>query len=187
MNVFKRLDWQMWFAALGSYQHNPWLINFIDKMLKNCADVIELVNEPNLQQGGEKLLQIQSKLYHYDFTRIQTKWNIDNPSVNVKKWPKEYWNRKFVNTYLPSIESENPSVASFLSSYGYPQTCIRMSKRCSKAKGWKRYCEMTVLLRDTRMFWLPVICLIIFWIWCTANFFISYIKVDHKAQKRKKD
>ena len=22
-----RLDWQMWFAALGSYQHNPWLLN----------------------------------------------------------------------------------------------------------------------------------------------------------------
>ena len=26
-----RLDWQMWFAALGSYQHNPWLISFVYK------------------------------------------------------------------------------------------------------------------------------------------------------------
>ena len=29
-----RLDWQMWFAALGSYQHVPWLIHFCDKLMK---------------------------------------------------------------------------------------------------------------------------------------------------------
>lgn len=28
-----RLDWQMWFAALGSYQHNPWLIHLVYKLL----------------------------------------------------------------------------------------------------------------------------------------------------------
>ncbi len=177
----------MWFAALGSYQHNPWLINFIDKMLQNCSDVIELVNEPDLQHGGEKLLQIQSKLYHYDFTRMQTKWNIDNPSVSVEKWPKDYWNRKFVNIYLPSIERDNPSVASFLSSYGYPETCTRMSERCSNAKDWKKYCEMTVFFRYTRMFWIPVICLIVFWIWFTANFLNSHSKAVRVSQKRKKE
>ena len=24
-----RLDWQMWFAALGSYNHNPWLLSLV--------------------------------------------------------------------------------------------------------------------------------------------------------------
>merc|ERR1719336_3200893 len=28
-----RLDWQMWFAALGNYQHNPWLLHLMYKIL----------------------------------------------------------------------------------------------------------------------------------------------------------
>ena len=28
-----RLDWQMWFAALGSYQHNPWLLSLVFRLL----------------------------------------------------------------------------------------------------------------------------------------------------------
>ena len=28
-----RLDWQMWFAALGSYEHNPWLVHLVYKLL----------------------------------------------------------------------------------------------------------------------------------------------------------
>jgi hypothetical protein len=24
-----RLDWQMWFAALGTYQHNPWFVSLV--------------------------------------------------------------------------------------------------------------------------------------------------------------
>ena len=28
-----RLDWQMWFAALGSYQHNPWLLSLVYRLL----------------------------------------------------------------------------------------------------------------------------------------------------------
>ena len=33
-----RLDWQMWFAALGSYQHNPWLLNLVYRLLMNERD-----------------------------------------------------------------------------------------------------------------------------------------------------
>jgi len=28
-----RLDWQLWFAALGSYQHNPWFVSLIHRIL----------------------------------------------------------------------------------------------------------------------------------------------------------
>ena len=28
-----RLDWQMWFAALGGYHNNPWLVNLVYKLL----------------------------------------------------------------------------------------------------------------------------------------------------------
>ena len=29
-----RLDWQMWFAALGSYQNNRWFVNFCIRLLE---------------------------------------------------------------------------------------------------------------------------------------------------------
>lgn len=29
-----RLDWQMWFAALGSWRHNPWLLHLMLKVLR---------------------------------------------------------------------------------------------------------------------------------------------------------
>lgn len=34
-----RLDWQMWFAALGSYQHNPWLISLCVELMEGNRDV----------------------------------------------------------------------------------------------------------------------------------------------------
>lgn len=60
----------MWFAALGNYQQNPWLIHFIDQLLQNCSHVNELLDEQELLNGNEKLVQIQAKLYHYDFSQM---------------------------------------------------------------------------------------------------------------------
>ena len=38
-----RLDWQMWFAALGSYQQNPWFSNFMVRLLQGSPDVLALL------------------------------------------------------------------------------------------------------------------------------------------------
>ena len=38
-----RLDWQMWFAALSSYQSNPWFVNFVVKLLEGSPAVEELL------------------------------------------------------------------------------------------------------------------------------------------------
>ena len=35
-----RLDWQMWFAALGSYQNNPWFVNFVFRLLQGSPEVL---------------------------------------------------------------------------------------------------------------------------------------------------
>ena len=33
-----RLDWQMWFAALGNYQHNPWFLNLVYRLLTQQSE-----------------------------------------------------------------------------------------------------------------------------------------------------
>ena len=38
-----RLDWQMWFAALGNYQQNPWFISFCQRLLEGSPDVLALL------------------------------------------------------------------------------------------------------------------------------------------------
>lgn len=37
-----RLDWQMWFAALGSVQNNPWFMHLAEKLLRGSRPVSEL-------------------------------------------------------------------------------------------------------------------------------------------------
>lgn len=38
-----RLDWQMWFAALGTYHANLWFINFLIRLLEGSKDVLALL------------------------------------------------------------------------------------------------------------------------------------------------
>ena len=40
-----RLDWQMWFAALGAYNHNTWLINLVYRLLQGEPEVWGLVDD----------------------------------------------------------------------------------------------------------------------------------------------
>ena len=63
-----RLDWQMWFAALGSYQYNPWFISLIDKLLENKQDVLALLAKSPFPDKPPQF--IRSTLYLYDYTRL---------------------------------------------------------------------------------------------------------------------
>jgi hypothetical protein len=38
-----RLDWQMWFAALGDYRHQPWLQSFLARLLEGSPHVLDLL------------------------------------------------------------------------------------------------------------------------------------------------
>ena len=58
----------MWFAALGSYQHNPWFINLIDKLLDNKQDVLALLAKSPFPDTAPRF--IRSTLYSYDYTKL---------------------------------------------------------------------------------------------------------------------
>ena len=38
-----RLDWQMWFAALGDYSGNRWFVSFVHRLLQGSPDVLALL------------------------------------------------------------------------------------------------------------------------------------------------
>jgi hypothetical protein len=44
--LMPRLDWQMWFAALGSCRHSPWFLAFARRLLESDAEVWRLLDTP---------------------------------------------------------------------------------------------------------------------------------------------
>jgi serine/threonine protein kinase len=84
-----RLDWQMWFAALGSYEHNPWLVHLIYKLLQ--GDSIEVISLLDLERypfapspsHKERPKMIRATLYEMDFTRFNTTWSRNIPLAEI--------------------------------------------------------------------------------------------------------
>eukprot|EP00928_Gymnodinium_smaydae_P041824 TRINITY_DN28258_c0_g1_i1.p1 TRINITY_DN28258_c0_g1~~TRINITY_DN28258_c0_g1_i1.p1 ORF type:complete len:841 (-),score=71.30 TRINITY_DN28258_c0_g1_i1:117-2591(-) len=172
-----RLDWQMWFAALGSYQHNPWFVHLIWKLLMGFEEVIDLLDIDEYPFKDAPPTEIRASLYHYDFTRLASPWAERQPPgslarmINATRGSKEHklwWTRKRVGEYFPSVTASmirqsvqeqgwllQPERKSVLDLF---RTCAdaRQQARSLKSQGsiaWlgaatiSRACEGTVLLR----------------------------------------
>jgi hypothetical protein len=61
-----RLDWQMWFAALGSYRANPWFINFCVRLLHGSPEVVGLLEGNPFPDAPPRF--IRATVYEYHFT-----------------------------------------------------------------------------------------------------------------------
>lgn len=61
-----RLDWQMWFAALGSPQDSPWLFALIERLLQNSSPVLDLFEKNPFPDSPPRA--IRARLYDYRFT-----------------------------------------------------------------------------------------------------------------------
>ncbi len=151
-----RLDWRMWFAALGSYHHNPWLISFISKLLRGCTPVVGLLDEPEIVAGKRKIVRVKASLYEYDFTRLKNEWAMRIPGVELLHdgvffgFPEKYWTRKFVRPYLPPLDAQNPNIEEFLRQSGFgPSVCIDFGSRCLNVAGAKKVsCQFASMLRS---------------------------------------
>lgn len=61
-----RLDWQMWFAALGGPRDSPWLYWFLDSLLKGSPDVLALLADNPFPDHPPRYVRVV--LYEYRFT-----------------------------------------------------------------------------------------------------------------------
>jgi hypothetical protein len=62
-----RLDWQMWFAALGDYQSNSWVGGLMYRILTGESSVLRLLDPPPFAQPPHYL---RALAYRYDFTTL---------------------------------------------------------------------------------------------------------------------
>jgi hypothetical protein len=85
-----RLDWQMWFAALGDYRQNPWFVNFCVRLLQGSPEVLGLMETNPFPQQAPRY--IRARLYDYRFTTREE-----------RKRTGAWWKRTPQGEYLPPI------------------------------------------------------------------------------------
>ncbi|HEV2732875.1 MAG TPA: lipase maturation factor family protein [Terriglobales bacterium] len=83
-----RLDWQMWFAALGNYQSDPWILHFLERLLEGSPQVLGLLGRNPFPNAPPRYIRAQ--VYDYRFT-----------TPEERKATGEWWHREWKGTYVP--------------------------------------------------------------------------------------
>jgi hypothetical protein len=83
-----RLDWQMWFAALGEVRGNPWFVRFLARLLEGSPDVLALLAKDPF--AGTPPQFVRAVRYDYRFTT----WGEDTAA---------WWRRERRDLYCPPL------------------------------------------------------------------------------------
>jgi hypothetical protein len=85
-----RLDWQMWFAALGAYRENPFFVNLVERLLEASPPVLRLLATGPFH--GAPPRYVRALLYDYRFT-----------NAAERRATGAWWKRKLLGTYFPAV------------------------------------------------------------------------------------
>lgn len=85
-----RLDWQMWFAALGQVRQNPWFGNFVVRLLQGSPEVLALLERNPFPDAPPRY--IRAVLYEYRFT-----------NRDERRATGAWWKRKQLGLYLEPV------------------------------------------------------------------------------------
>jgi lipase maturation factor 1 len=88
-----RLDWQMWFAALETYQSNRWFIPFCYRLLDGSPQVLSLLAKNPFP--GKPPRYLRARLFNYHFTN----WN-------MKSKQGTWWRGEYVEDYCPVMSKQ---------------------------------------------------------------------------------
>ena len=144
-----RLDWQMWFLALGDYASNPWFIHLVYKLLQppggrlfspevaRLLDTTALASLALLRNDSRPIKAVRAKLYEYDMTYWRTPWNALRGGAGAEEalLPKRFWQRTFVREFLPVVDLDNESLKAFLESHK-----LRPSRKYASVQARHRDC-----------------------------------------------
>ncbi len=85
-----RLDWQMWFAALGDFRETPWFISFCVRLLEGSPEVLALLKNNPFAEAPPRY--IRAMVYDYHFTDPAT-----------RRATGDWWRRKLTRPYCPVL------------------------------------------------------------------------------------
>jgi hypothetical protein len=85
-----RLDWQMWFAALGRYEGEEWFRAFCIRLLEGSPDVRQLLASDPF--AGRRPKYVRGQLYRYRFSDRET-----------RRRDGVWWTRERLGAYSPAL------------------------------------------------------------------------------------
>jgi lipase maturation factor 1 len=85
-----RLDWQMWFAALGDYRTNPWFVAFVERLLEGSPEVVALLEKNPFPDHPPHY--IRAVTYDYKFSTWEE-----------RRRTGAWWHREAHGEYLPPV------------------------------------------------------------------------------------
>lgn len=93
-----RLDWQMWFAALGDYRNSPWFTYLLARILMDSRPVMKLFEKNPFPDAPPRY--VRALLYEYRFTDFAARRGSGN-----------WWKRELQGLYCPVLtrETEQPA------------------------------------------------------------------------------
>ncbi|XP_040843745.1 lipase maturation factor 2 isoform X2 [Ochotona curzoniae] len=101
-----RLDWQMWFAALGPHMHSPWFTSLVLRLLQGKEPVIRLIQN-----------QVTSYPFHEHpptYVRAQRyKYWFSQPGEQGR-----WWRRQWVEEFFPAVSLGDPTLETLLKQFG---------------------------------------------------------------------
>ncbi|XP_053440086.1 lipase maturation factor 2 [Nycticebus coucang] len=115
-----RLDWQMWFAALGPHTHSPWFTSLVLRLLQGKEPVIRLLQShlASYPFHEQPPTYIRAQRYKYWFSQPgeQGRW----------------WRRQWVEEFFPPVSLGDPTLETLLKQFGLqdkspPQACSSRS------------------------------------------------------------
>jgi lipase maturation factor 1 len=86
-----RLDWQMWFAALGTYHYNPWFLRLCERLLQGEPAVLALLDHNPFPDQPPRYLR--AILYEYRFATIEE-----------RQTSGDWWRRRELKEYVSTME-----------------------------------------------------------------------------------
>jgi hypothetical protein len=100
-----RLDWQMWFAAMGSPQQYPWTLHLVWKLLHGDPGALGLFRENPFP--GHPPRWIRAVLYRYSFA----------PPTDAPE--ERWWNREKLGLWLPALSADDSRLIAALRRFGW--------------------------------------------------------------------
>uniref|UniRef100_A0A672PYU7 Lipase maturation factor n=1 Tax=Sinocyclocheilus grahami TaxID=75366 RepID=A0A672PYU7_SINGR len=100
-----RLDWQMWFAALGPHTQSPWFSSLLHRLLQGKQDVIRLIQTDESQYPFSKQPPAYLRAHRYKY------WFSES-------YPQRWWRRVYVEEFYPMVHLGDSYLEQMLVQHG---------------------------------------------------------------------
>ncbi|HEV2305768.1 MAG TPA: lipase maturation factor family protein, partial [Candidatus Acidoferrales bacterium] len=89
-----RFDWNLWFASLGNWRQYQFVLGTEEELLEGSPEVLSLFTHNPFPSGPPQ--EIRCVLWQYWFTTLAE-----------KRKTGDWWTRKFLGLYAPTLERES--------------------------------------------------------------------------------